>query len=201
MAQSTSRFRLPKTASEEEICCLREVPKSTKYKNKWSVKILEEWQRVRTVKVPVLDVTGIFKDYDVAKVQLLADVSLFYMDAHSLNYWLANFNSCTNFVKGLPLLNYLNVCTASPKYGKAFCDEHLQYLARNHPNIPTDLRGFLAYCGIQRSEEEIGEQSNENMSGQEVTKVDAVLSSFHHDELSQLGNSAMMCQGSSTVEE
>ena len=45
MAQSTSRFRLPKTASEEEICCLRAVPKSTKYKNKWSVKILEEWQR------------------------------------------------------------------------------------------------------------------------------------------------------------
>ena len=45
MAQSTSRFRLPKTASEEEICCLRAVLKSTKYKNKWSVKILEEWQR------------------------------------------------------------------------------------------------------------------------------------------------------------
>ena len=43
----------------------------------------------RTVKVPVLDVTGIFKDYDVAKVQSLADVSLFDMDAHSLNYWLA----------------------------------------------------------------------------------------------------------------
>ena len=39
------------------------------------------------------------------------------------------------------------------------------------------------------------------MSGQEVTKVDAVLSSFHHDELSQLGNSAVMCQGSSTAEE
>jgi len=91
MAQSTSRFRLPKTASEEEICCLRAVPKSTKYKNKCSVKILEEWQRERTVKVPVLDVTGIFKDYDVAKVQSLADVSLFDMDAHSLNYWLAKF--------------------------------------------------------------------------------------------------------------
>ena len=95
MAQSTFRFRLPKTASEEEICCLRAVPKSTKYKNKWSGKILKEWQRERAVKVPVLDVTGIFKDYDVAKVQLLADVSLFDMDAHSLNYWLANFNSCT----------------------------------------------------------------------------------------------------------
>ena len=55
------------------------------------MKILEEWQRERTVKVPVLDVTGIFKDYDVAKVQSLADVSLFDMDADSLNYWLAKF--------------------------------------------------------------------------------------------------------------
>lgn len=113
--------------------------------------------------------------------------------------WKLMFAHCMmqrkNFVKGLPLLNYPNVCTASPKYGKAFCDEHLQYLTRNHPNIPTDLRGFLAYCGIQRSEAEIGEHANENMSGQEVTKVDAVLSSFHHDELSQLGNSAVMCQG------
>ena len=70
---------------------MRAVPKSNKYKNKWSVKILEECQRERTVKVPVLDVTGIFKDYDVAKVQSLADVSLFDMDAHSLNYWLAKF--------------------------------------------------------------------------------------------------------------
>ena len=96
MAQSTSRFRLPKTASEEEMCCLRAVLKSTKSKNKWSVKILEEWQRERTVKVPVLDVTGIFKDYDVAKVQSLADVSLFDMDAHSLNYWLAKFVQTNN---------------------------------------------------------------------------------------------------------
>ena len=95
IARSTSSFRLPKTASEDEICCLRAVPKSTKYKNKWSVKTLEEWQLKRTVKVPVLDVTGIFKDYDVAKVQSLDDVSLLDMDAHSLNYWLANFNSCT----------------------------------------------------------------------------------------------------------
>ena len=60
---------------------------------------------------------------------------------------------------GLPLLNYPNVCTASPKYGRAFCDEHLEYLVKNHPNIPTDLRGFLGYCGIQCSEAEIGNRS------------------------------------------
>ena len=57
------------------------------------------------------------------------------------------------------MLNYPNVCTASPKYGKAFCDEHLEYLTKNHPDIPTDLRGFLGYCGIQRSEAELGNRS------------------------------------------
>ncbi|KAL9977026.1 hypothetical protein ACROYT_G014387 [Oculina patagonica] len=57
-----------------------------------------------------------------------------------------------NIVKGLPLLNYQNVCTASPKNGKAFCEEHIDYLTREQPNIPTDIRGFLAYCGIQRGD-------------------------------------------------
>ena len=46
-----------------------------------------------------------------------------------------------------------------------------------------------------------GEQSNEDMSSQEVPKVEAVLSSFLNDESSQLGNSAVMCQGNSNVEE
>lgn len=93
MAQSTSRFLLPKTADEEEICCERAVPKSTKYKNKWAASIFEEWQRERTVKVPVVDVSGIYKDYDMVKVQPL-DVPLADMDPHSLNYWLAKSNEC-----------------------------------------------------------------------------------------------------------
>ena len=46
-----------------------------------------------------------------------------------------------------------------------------------------------------------GEQSNEDLSSQEVTKVEAVQSSFQNDELSQLGNSAVMCQGNSNGEE
>ena len=57
-----------------------------------------------------------------------------------------------NFVKGFPLLNYPNVCTDSPKPGKAFCEEHVAYLTNKHPDVPTDIRGFLKYCGIQRSE-------------------------------------------------
>jgi len=46
-----------------------------------------------------------------------------------------------------------------------------------------------------------GEQSNEDLSSREITKVEAVLSSFQNDELSELGNSAVMCQGNSNAEE
>lgn len=54
-----------------------------------------------------------------------------------------------NFVQGLPLVNYPNVCTNSPQFGKAFCEEHLEYLKDKHPQVPTDIRSFLKYCGIQ----------------------------------------------------
>ena len=56
-----------------------------------------------------------------------------------------------NFVKGFPLLNYPNVCTDPPQAGKAFCEEHVAYLTSKHPDVPTDIRAFLKYCGIQRS--------------------------------------------------
>ena len=55
-------------------------------------------------------------------------------------------------MKGLPLLNYSDVCTESPQAGKAFCGEHVAYLAENHPDVSADVRGFLKYCGIQRAD-------------------------------------------------
>jgi len=65
-------------------------PASTKYKNKWTVSILVERQRLREVKVPVLDCGGLFKDYDLHKVTALsADIAG--MDALSLKYWLSKF--------------------------------------------------------------------------------------------------------------
>ena len=39
-------------------------PASSKYKNKFAVSILAEWQRIREVKVLVLNYGGLFKDYD-----------------------------------------------------------------------------------------------------------------------------------------
>jgi len=66
------------------------VPASAKYKNRWAVSIFAEWQRLREVKVLVLDCGGLFKDYDLHKVTALsADIAG--MDALSLNYWLSKF--------------------------------------------------------------------------------------------------------------
>ena len=57
-----SRFRLPKSASEEQVLADEAVPSSTKYKNKWALKLFWEWQSQREMKVPILDPSGLFKD-------------------------------------------------------------------------------------------------------------------------------------------
>ena len=63
------RFRFPKTIEIEELCVERAVPKSTRYKNKRAVGIFEDWQRVRSVKFPIVEVGGVFKEYELDKVQ------------------------------------------------------------------------------------------------------------------------------------
>ena len=61
------RFREPKTFCEEEELVEKAVPSSTKYKSKctWALSVFGEWQFSRTIKVPVLDPGGLFKDYDL----------------------------------------------------------------------------------------------------------------------------------------
>lgn len=86
----SERFRVPKTSSQENVLVNDAVPASTKYKNKWAVNIFAEWQRLREVKVPVLDCGGLFKDYDLHKVTAVS-VDIAGMDALSLNYWLSKF--------------------------------------------------------------------------------------------------------------
>ena len=44
-------------------------PVSSKYKNNWAVNIFAEWLRLREVQEPVLDCGGLFKDYELLKVQ------------------------------------------------------------------------------------------------------------------------------------
>ena len=56
---------LPETIEKEELCIERAVPKSTRYKNKWSVPIFEHWQQVRSVKFPIVE------EYELDKVRSL----------------------------------------------------------------------------------------------------------------------------------
>ena len=82
----SERFRVPKTSFQENVLVNEAVPASTKYKKKWVVGIFAEWQRLREVKVPVLDSGGLFKDYDFHKVTALS-ADFAGMDALLLNYW------------------------------------------------------------------------------------------------------------------
>ena len=81
------RFREPKTFCEEEELVEKAVPSSTKYKNKWTLSVFGERQFARTIKVPVLDPGGLFKDYDLHKISTGIEEK----DALSLNYWLSKF--------------------------------------------------------------------------------------------------------------
>ena len=84
------RFREPKTFCEEEEIVEKAVHSSTTYKNKWALSIFGEWQFARTIKVPVLDPGGLFKDYDLHKVATVS-TGIEEMDAFSLNYWSSKF--------------------------------------------------------------------------------------------------------------
>lgn len=63
---------------EEENLVDKAIPTSTKYKNKWTDTIFNEYQTVQNVQVHVLDSEGMFKDcHDLSKIW------------KSLNYWLS----------------------------------------------------------------------------------------------------------------
>ena len=79
-----SHFREAKTAEEEVNLVRNAVPKSTQYKNKWAYGIFEEWQRQRLVKVPIVEVAGLFKTYDFHQVESL-DTPLVEMSVLSIN--------------------------------------------------------------------------------------------------------------------
>ena len=85
-----SHFRLPKSASEEQVLAFEAVPSSTKYKNKWALKLFREWQQQREMKVSILDPGGLFKDYELHKVNHVS-CEIEDRDAISLNYWLMKF--------------------------------------------------------------------------------------------------------------
>ena len=86
----TESFSFAETCSWGEVPADEAVPSSTKYKNKWALKIFPKWQQQREMKVPLLDSGGLFKDYELHKVNPVG-CEIEDMDAMSLNYWLREF--------------------------------------------------------------------------------------------------------------
>ena len=83
-------FICRKSGSEEQVLADEAVPSSTKYKNKWASKIFREWQQQREMKVLILEPGGLFKDYELHKVNPVSS-EMEDMDAITLNYWLTKF--------------------------------------------------------------------------------------------------------------
>ena len=69
------------------------IPKSTAYKTKWAIKIFDQWQINRKVKLPVLDPGGAFKDINYADLYKVRSLStdLANLDVNTLNYWPSKF--------------------------------------------------------------------------------------------------------------
>ena len=125
-----SRFRLPKSAAEEEVLANEAVQSSTKYKKKWALKIFREWQQQREMKVPILDPGGLFKDYELHKVNPVS-CEIEDMDAISLNYWLTKFVMEVAKDSGesyLPRTVYEIVCGLKRHLGDKYGDEALNPL-------------------------------------------------------------------------
>ena len=56
-------------------------------KNKWAYGIFEEWQRQQLVKVPIVEVAGLFETYDFHLVESL-DTPSVEMSELAINCWL-----------------------------------------------------------------------------------------------------------------
>lgn len=88
--EKSLRFRPPRSGKEEISLLERSKPRSTQYKDKWSVDVFQNWQATREKKFPLLDPGSLFKDYDIQHVQSLEE-RLEDLDSLSLNYWLTKF--------------------------------------------------------------------------------------------------------------
>ena len=83
------RFRPPKNLQADSLL-VQSNPKSTQYKDKWTVEVLRTWQAAREQKLCILDPGSVFKDYRLRRVQSLEE-KLEDLASLSLNYWLTKF--------------------------------------------------------------------------------------------------------------
>ena len=63
--------------------------------------------------------------------------------------WKLGFTHCMypikTTVKGMPRLNFPDVCTDEPVFGQAFCKHHCT--TAESKGIPTDLKKYLQFLG------------------------------------------------------
>ena len=101
------RIRLPKSVQEEDSLLVQSNPKSTQYKDKWTVEVFRTWQAAREQKFCILDPGSVFKDYHLHRMQSHEE-KLEDLASLSLNYWLtkfaqevANKNEIVNSARGM----------------------------------------------------------------------------------------------------
>lgn len=82
------RFREPETVENSIENVKKATPRSTMYKNRWGVRIFEEWQAERENKLVVAEDNPF--GLDLAEVENL-DTSLCNMSMKSMNFWLIKF--------------------------------------------------------------------------------------------------------------
>ena len=91
--------------------------------------------------------------------------------------WKLHYPICMYTAKSLSkgIEDYIpHDCPKSPRYGKAFCNEHCRVI--ESLGVPTDLRPFIKYCGADPV----------NYNKEEKKKVDEKLK-----ELGQLGDTGL----------
>ncbi|XP_064407505.1 uncharacterized protein LOC135352252 isoform X1 [Halichondria panicea] len=104
--------------------------------------------------------------------------------------WKLVFPHCMHRLKyvvdRIPSISMPDVCTYPPVPGKAFCQDHCQYLESQVPPVPTDLRSFLKHCKVQN-----GDDVSVNFD--EEKTIDTVLQNTTSEIA--IGKSAAISQG------
>lgn len=88
MASKKKRFREPQTVECSVDTVKKATPRSTRYKNRWAVRIFEEWQGERGNQL-VLSECNPFS-LDISRVENLS-TNLLNMSTESLNFWMVKF--------------------------------------------------------------------------------------------------------------
>ena len=88
LCNPSKRFRAARSLDEEAKVLAAAVPKTTEYKNRWAVKLFEEWKTERD-NVHSSQEYSSLRLMEVENVENL-NTSLQLMKAESINFWLIN---------------------------------------------------------------------------------------------------------------